>query len=159
KWQRAAVFAGERAEFRLDVRDATGAPIADLPVRYWIGQKGTAPPKDDEGWLAGSTRALTNGMGEVKGAIDTPSTVGQRVGTTMQIVAKTNVDGHDLEGHATVRVGASDAVAELLPEARDVVPGVEQRLLLRVRDGHDRPVSAGFRVEGDGLSQEVRTNV
>jgi hypothetical protein len=157
-WNRAAVFAGERAEFRIDVRDATDAPIADLPVRYWIGPKGTEPPKDDAGWLAASTRALTNGMGEVKGTIDTPTTVLQRVGTTMQIVAKTNVDGHDLDGHAGLRVGASDSYAELVPEGRDLVPGVEQRLLLRVHDGHDRPVSGGFVVEGDGLSKEVRTN-
>src|SRR5262249_26690007 len=57
-----------------------------------------------------------------------------------------------------VRVGTGAAFAELLPEARDLVPGVEQRLLLRVLDGHNKPVPAPFLVEGDGLHQEVRTD-
>ena len=40
--------AGDHVDFHLHVRDATDQPVADLPVRYWIGPKGTSPPKDDE---------------------------------------------------------------------------------------------------------------
>src|SRR6202022_2451889 len=48
--------------------------------------------------------------------------------------------------------------AELLPQNGTVVPGIEQRLLLRVLDGHFRPVIAPFSVEGDGLKASVTTD-
>jgi hypothetical protein len=158
RWQQASVFAGDHADFRIDVRDATDVPVADLPVRYWIGPKGTTPPKDDDAWLKLSTRGLTSAEGVVKGGADTPSTVVQGVGTTVELVAKTTVDGHDLEAHTVLKVGSSAATAELLPEAGEIVPGVEQKMLLRVRDGHGKPVIGPFLVEGDGLHQEVRTS-
>src|SRR6185312_2204924 len=56
------------------------------------------------------------------------------------------------------QVGAGAAWAAIYPEARDIVPGVAQRLLLRVIDGHGGPISAPFLVEGDGLREEVRTD-
>ena len=157
-WREAAVFAGDHVAFRVDVRDAADQPVADLPVRYWVGPRGTTPPTDEDAWLKASTRALTNAAGEVLGGADTPSTVVQGTGTTLQLVVKTNVDGHDLDAGSTVRVGAGGATAEIWPEAHEVVPGVAQRLLLRVLDGHGRPISAPFLVEGDGLHEEVHTN-
>jgi hypothetical protein len=158
EWKQAAVFAGDRADFAFFVRDATDRPVKGLPVRYWIGPKGTTPPAEEEAWFKASKRAVTGAEGEVRGSADTPTTVVSGVGTTLHVVARTNVDGHDLKSASSVRVGAGGAVAELLPEAHEVVPGVEQRLLLRVRDGHGRPVSAPFLVEGDGLRQEVHTS-
>ncbi len=157
-WREPAVLAGDRVTFHIDVRDATDRPVAELPVRYWLGPKGTQPPADDEGWLKASTRALTSAAGEVRGGADTPTTVVQGVGTTMHLVVRTNVDGHDLAREAIVRVGAGSASAEILPEGHDIVPGVEQRLLLRVLDGHGKPIAATFLVEGDGLHEEVRTD-
>src|SRR6185437_1734600 len=153
-----SVDAGDRASFRVDVRDATGQPVAGLPVRYWTGPKGTTPPSDEEGWREASVRADTDASGEIRGGVDTPSTVVQGVGTTEQIVVKTNVDGHDLDASATVQVGAGSAWAALYPEAREIVPGVAQRILLRMIDGHGKPISAPFLVEGDGLREEVRTD-
>jgi Alpha-2-macroglobulin family len=157
-WKQAAVFAGDHVDFVAGVRDAADQPIADLPLRFWIGPRGTQPPKDDEGWLKASTRGLTNAAGEVRGGTDTPSTVVQGAGTTMSLVVKTNVDGHDLEGTSVVQVGTGGASAELFAEAKEIAPGVEQRLLLRVIDGHGRPVAAPFLVEGDGLHADVRTD-
>ena len=157
-WQKAAVFAGDHVDFHVDVRDATDQPVAELPVRYWIGPKGTHPPKDEEGWVKASTRALTGAAGELTGGADTPSTVVKGAGTILQLVVKTNVDGHDLEGESVVKVGTGGASAELLPEAHELVPGATQRLLLRVLDGHGQPIAAPFLVEGDGLREEVRTD-
>jgi len=157
-WRESAVHAGDHATFFIDVRDATDQPVAGLPVRYWLGPRGTRPPKDEPGWLKASTAAITSAAGEVLGGTDTPATVVQGAGTTVQLVARTSVDGHDLAGESLVQVGAGAASAEILPEAREIVPGVEQRLLLRVLDGHGRPVAAPFLVEGDGLHQEVRTD-
>ena len=57
-----------------------------------------------------------------------------------------------------MQVGAGSAWAALYPEAREIVPGVEQRMLLRMTDGHGRPIAAPFLVEGDGLREEVRTD-
>ncbi len=157
-WREPAVHAGDHASFFIDVRDATDQPVAGLPVRYWLGPEGTRPPKDEPGWLAASTLALTSAAGEILGGADTPSTVVQGVGTTLQLVARTSVDGHDLAGESIVHVGAGAATAEILPEAHEIVPGVEQRLLLRVLDGHARPIAGPFLVEGDGLHQEVHTD-
>lgn len=157
-WQKAAVFAGDHVDFHVDVRDATDQPVADLPVRYWIGPKGTRPPQDEEGWQKASTGARTGAAGELGGGADTPSTVVRGAGTTLQLVVRTSVDGHALEAESIVHVGVGGASAELLPEAHELVPGLAQRLLLRVLDGHGRPVAAPFLVEGDGLRQEVRTD-
>lgn len=156
RWAKPTVLAGDRAEWSLVVRDASDQPVADLPVRYWLGPKGTRPPAEDERWIAASTRAMTDGGGHVRGVTDTPSTV-VRGGTTMALVVKTNVDGHDLSAETSLGVGMGTASAALLPEARDLVPGLAQRLLLRVADGHGRPVSAPFLIEGDSLREEVRT--
>ena len=57
-------------------------------------------------------------------------------------------------GMIQYRAGA--ASAELLPEAREIVPGVTQRLLLRVRDGHARPVAAPFLVAGEHVEDGLR---
>jgi hypothetical protein len=157
-WQKDAVFAGDHVDFHVEVRDAVDQPVAALPIRYWIGQKGTRPPKDEAGWQAASKSALTSASGAISGGADTPSTVVKGAGTTLQLVVRTNVDGHDLEAESTVRVGIGGASAELLPEAREVVPGVEQRMLLRVIDGRGKPVAGPFVVEGDGLREEVRTS-
>lgn len=158
RWAHASVLAGDRVPFRVSVRDATDQPIAALPVRYWIGPKGTEPPKDDKAWEKASTRAITDAKGEVSSDTVVPTTVVQSVGTTVRVVVKTNVEGHDLHDSATVSVGVPVSSAELRPEGTSIVPGLEQRMLLRVYDGHGRPVAAPFSVEGDGLKASVTTD-
>ncbi len=158
RWSETSVLAGDHPSFTLRVRDASDQPIVGLPIRYWVGPRGTEPPKDAKGWEISSTRALTNASGEVVGAADAPTIVVAGVGTTMRVVARTKVEGHDLEDSGTVAVGVPTSTAALLPEAGAIVPGIEQRMLLRVRDGRGQPVSATFSIEGDGLKSEVRTD-
>jgi hypothetical protein len=157
-FREASVLAADKAEYVIGVRDATDQPVADLPVWTWIGPRGTTPPKEDAEWTKVSMRSTTNAAGEITGKVGTPSTVVQGVGSSMHLVARTSVDGHDLTQEASVAVGYRTASAELLPEASSIVPGVDQRLLLRVRDGHRNPVVAPFLVEGDGLRIKLQTN-
>jgi hypothetical protein len=150
------LLAGSKARFVLRVIDANDLPIAGHPVRWWVGPKGTEPPKDAD-WEKQTHLASTDAEGAVHGEADTPSLVVAGVGTTLRLVAKTEVEGHALAQSTVVPVGVPASTAALLPEAGSIVPGVEQRLLLRVRDGHDKPVAAAFSVEGDGLAASVTT--
>ena len=156
-WASAEIRTGDRVAFTVRIRDATGAPIASLPVRTWIGPKGTQPPEEQKEWEKASALVATNARGEVEGTATAPTTI-TPAGTTMHLVARTHVDGHDLNAEATVAIGIPSAEAELLPEASSIVPGIEQHMLLRVRDAQTRPVSASFQVEGDGLRARVTTD-
>src|SRR5262249_8417773 len=130
EWKEDGVRAGDAAHFTLRVRDANDLPIASLPLRYWIGPKGTEPPKEEEEWEKASKAATTSAAGEVTGEAPTPSTVVRGVGTTVRVVARTKVEGRDLVAEAAVAVGASAASVELSPEAGAIVPGLEQKVLL-----------------------------
>lgn len=152
----ASLLAGDKAPFTVRVRDAADMPIAGLPVRFWVGPRGTEPPKDAD-WERLASAGRTDAEGEVHGSADAPSVVVPGVGTTLRLVAKASVEGHDLSGTRTIPVGVPASSADLLPEAGSIVPGVEQRVLLRVYDGHGRPVPATFAVEGDGLRAAVTT--
>jgi hypothetical protein len=154
----ASILAGDPAPFTVRVRDASNQPVVGLPIRYWTGPRGTEPPKDDALWERLSTFVRTDAAGEIRGATRAPTTVVKGVGTTLRLVAKASVEGRDLEDDATLAVGVPTATAELLPQSGAVVPGIDQRLLLRVLDGHFHPVAAAFSVEADGLKTNVTTD-
>lgn len=150
------VLAGDRAKFTLRARDATDQPIAGLLVRWWVGPKGTEPPKDKE-WEKRTTLATTDAQGEIHAGVDAPTLVVAGVGTTLTLVAKGEVEGHALSQKTSVAVGVPTSTATLLPEAGAIVPGVPQHMLLRVHDGRGKPVAASFSVEADGLAARVTT--
>ena len=156
-WASSEVRTGDKVAFTVRIRDATDEPVASLPVRTWIGPKGTRPPTEQKEWEKVSTVGSTSARGEIEGTATAPTTVAP-TGTTMHLVAKTRVDGHDLTQEATVAIGIPSSSAELLPEASSIVPGIEQHMLLRVRDARSQPVSASFNVEADGLRARVTTD-
>lgn len=158
RWKEADLRAGDRAEYVLRVRDGAGLPVANLPVRIWVGPKGTSPPEDKDEWIKASTAARTDAQGEVRGATTAPTTVVEGVGTELRVVARAEFEGFELKDHAVVDVGNPSSTAALLPEAGAIVPGVEQRVLLRVLDGRWDPVQGSFTVEGDGLKASVTTD-
>jgi hypothetical protein len=149
RWDATGARAGEAIAFRLRVRDASGQPVASLPVEHWVGPRGTAPPKDDAEWRRVATRATTNLEGEIVGRAAAPETVVAGVGTSLTVVARASVEGHELRDEATVTVEAPTATAELLPEGGSIFPNITQRLLLRVLDGRGAPVRATFELAGD----------
>ena len=151
------VLPGDRVHFDIRIRDATGQPVIEHPVRYWIGPKGTTPPSTDKDWERLATRATTDGAGEVKGTRDAPTLVKSR-GTSMILIARSTLEGHALERSSAVTVGAPSASAELTPEVPAIVPGLTQRMMLTMRDGHNRGIAGAFTLTADGLATTVTTN-
>ena len=159
EWQEPAsgVLPGDRVHFAIRLRDATGQPVIEHAVRYWIGPKGTNPPKTDADWDRVGTRASTDGGGEVKGTRDAPTLV-KSTGTSMVLVARATLEGHALERSVAVVVGAPNASAELTAEAPAIVPGLTQRMMLTVTDGHGEGIAGAFSVTADGLAAAVTTD-
>lgn len=151
------VLPGERANFKLRVRDATGQPVIEHAVRYWIGPKGTAVPQTDKDWERASTRAVTDGAGEISGTRDAPTLV-KSSGTALTLVARAVVEGHALERKTEITVGVPNASAVLTPEVPAIVPGLSQRMMLAVRDGRGAGIEGAFTVTGDGLAASVTTD-
>lgn len=161
EWGAARALPGDRLQFVLRLRDASDRPVAGGAVRYWIGPKGTEPPAptaDMNAWEQVSTLARTDAAGEVTGAADAPKTVRRGATTTLRLVAHAELFGHELDARKVIEIGTPLPTVEAIPEVGQLVPGVEQAVVVRVRDARDRPVSGVFTVEGDGLSQKVTTN-
>ncbi len=153
----AGALAGDKIPFAIRLRDATNQPLVDYSVSYWIGPKGQAAPATDEEWKKQATVARTDGAGVVNGTRDAPTLV-KSTGTSMHLVAKTVIEGHALESKNDVSIGVPAALAEITPEAEAIVPGLTQKLLVRVLDGRGEGVAAKFKVTGDGLAQSVTTD-
>ncbi len=151
------VDTGGNAAFTLRLRDGSWEPIASQALRYWVGPAGTTAPTTEATWLTGSTLASTDGSGEVHATILAPKVV-RGGSSSLTIVAKATIEGSPLEATGQVHVGAPVETVTLIPEARSLVPGLEQRLLLRVLDPHDRGIFGEFEVTGDGLATTVKTD-
>ncbi|WP_437282025.1 alpha-2-macroglobulin family protein [Sorangium sp. So ce375] len=158
EWSEQDLRAGDRATYVIRIRDGAGQPVAGLPVRTWVGPKGTSPPEDRAAWEKLGTLARTDAAGEIRGSAAAPTTVVQGAGTTLRVVARATFEGHELQREAAVSVESSTSEAALLPEAGAIVPGAAQRMLLRVRDARWKPVQGTFTVEGDGLQATVTTD-
>lgn len=154
---RGGVLAGDRVAYSLRLRDATGQPLVDHPLRWWIGPRGAIPPSTDDEWRKVGTRVRTDGAGAVSGARDAPTLV-KSTGTALVLVAEAVVEGHALSVRREIAVGVPTATAELYPEAGAIVPGLTQRVGLRVLDGRGEGVAGRFTVSGDGLSTLVTTD-
>lgn len=161
EWGSSRALPGDRLAFVLRLRDAADRPVVGGAVRYWIGPKGTEPPSpasDAKGWEAASTLVKADAAGEVKGTADAPKTVRRGATTTLRLVAHAELFGHELGAEKGIDVTTPSPTVTAIPEVGTLVPGVEQTLVVRVRDARDNPVSGAFLVEGDGLSQKVTTN-
>jgi len=157
-WDEGSVHAGARATFTVRVRDASDEPVGNHPVRYFIAPKGIKAPDDPKKWEQVSTLAVTDLAGEIKGAYDAPTTVAPVVGTYLQLVVRTRVQGQDLAQTSTVSVGRPSPSIALYPEGGTIVGGIEQRVLMRVVDDRGEPVRGRFGVKADGMDTEVATN-
>jgi hypothetical protein len=161
KWLHTEVQPGDKAPFTLRVRDASDRPLAGTAVRYWIGPKGTEPPVatvDPKGWERVSTLATTDVAGEVAGSFDAPKNVRKGLSTTLRIVALADVFGHGLRAEQTAVVSLPSPSVAAYPEVGQIVPGLEQTLVVQVRDARDKAVAGTFTIEADGLSQRVTTD-
>jgi hypothetical protein len=153
----AGVLAGDRVPFSIRLHDATQQPLVGHDVRYWIGPKGTTPPSDEDEWRRHGIVANTDGAGTVHGAYVMPTLV-KAGGTSMQLVVGAVAIGRALSARHDVAIGIPAATAEVTPEASALVPGVEQRIHVRVRDGRGAGVAASFTASGDGLTSAFATD-
>src|SRR5690606_7794455 len=85
------VLPGDRVSFSIRLKDATGQPRIDHPVRWWVGPKGAAPPRTDAQWKSVGTTTKTDGAGRITGARDAPTLVRSK-GTSLQLVAESVVE-------------------------------------------------------------------
>lgn len=156
RWSPSEVPPGTPATFTLAVRDGAGQGIAKLPLRYWVGQKGMAPPKDDKAWRKRSTEIRTDADGNASVTVATPRTISPR-GSSMTVVAKVEVEGHPLTDSSTLTLATPTPEVFFSPEFGVLVPGLPQRLFLHTSlDG--KPIAAELALEGHGLRTRVRTN-
>ncbi len=151
------VLPGDRVHFEIRLRDATGQPVIEHPVRYWVGPKGTTPPTTDKDWERLAMRGTTDGAGVVLGVRDAPTLV-KSAGTSMILIARSTLEGHALARTTAVTVGAASASAQLVPEVPAIVPGLTQRMMLTVLDGHNKGVAGAFTLSADGLATTVMTD-
>lgn len=154
RFDAASARPGAAAPWRVRLRDAADAPVPRAEVRVWSGPAGAKPPEDEEGWRKASVAVTSSLDGEVRGSLPTPGVV-PAAGVDLKIVARASIGGAALRSEATVRVGVQRASITLEPERGSLVPGVEQRLFVRLRGEDDDPLAGTFRVAGDGLAATV----
>lgn len=148
--------AGTPLGYVVALRDASGAAVAGAPAWVWTGPSGTTPPEDDAAWAARAAKVTSDARGEIRGTAPVPGLSGR--GARLLLAARAEIGGRRLEGQAWVPIAAPAAALELVPESGALVPGVAQRLLLRMHGDGGAPVRGVYRVEGDGLAATAATD-
>lgn len=155
-WKERQLKPGEIGHAKIDVVDAAGEPIANHPVRYWIGPRGTSAPTDEREWQDKSKPATTDGLGKIEVTGQAPRVVSS-AGSSLTIVVKSELESQTVEAKDSLVVGLPVAEAMLTMETGEVVPGAKQRAYLHVDDG-EKGVAGAFLVEADGLKAQVTTD-
>ncbi|MBI2377256.1 MAG: hypothetical protein HYV07_24865 [Deltaproteobacteria bacterium] len=151
-----SVRPGRDAIVELETKDATGAPIANLPIRAWVGER-SAEPKDDAAFKTRSKLAITDDEGLVRSTFPAPTAVPAR-GSTLVVRAEAEVDGRPLSARAELDVRRPASNVEILPEAGRLVPHTDEDLLVRLTDDLGRPIARRARIEADGIRVDVVTD-
>ncbi len=155
-WLVKAAPPGSKAAFVVEVRDGTGRGIPKLPLRYWVGPRGTQAPKDDKAWLSASTEMRTDADGHATATVEAPRTISPRR-SSFTLVTKALVEGHPLVGQDTLALATPAPELELQPELGVLLPGQPQRLFLHA-SLDEKPMAAEFALTGHGLDARVRTD-
>jgi hypothetical protein len=154
-WRENELRPGDAAHAEIRLLDATDEPIAGHEVRWWIGPKGTTPPKNDDEWRGAAT-AKTDGLGVIVMTSQAPRVVTAQ-GSELTLVVRTDIEGQHVEQRRVVPVGAPVASAEVEVEGGALVPSLTQRVFLRVTDG-GTGIAGTFDIAGDGLRARVTTD-
>jgi hypothetical protein len=156
RWKTNPVRPGDVASLLIELRDGNGKGLARLPLRYWVGPKGTQAPAEDGAWLAASKPAQSDVDGRAILPIETPRTVAPR-GTTMTALVRTSVDGQALSAQAVLTLATPAPEVRLWSELGSLLPGHAQRLFVRATL-EDRPIVGELILEGHDLSAKLTTN-
>ncbi len=152
-----AVGAGAAAKARVRLRDGSDEGVAGHAVWIWSGPRGTEPPSDMKDFQRVAKRHVTDGAGEVVTDVVAPSTIPLR-GSQLSLAARSELEGQPLSASATIDVARKLGSVTITPEAGDLVPGLEQRVYLRVLDDRGEPAKTRLIAKADGLDAEVTTN-
>ena len=149
--------AGDKARYRVRVRDATGEPIRGQTVLVWNGPRGTEPPLANEDFAKVAERLVTDVNGEVTATVTTPSTVPLR-GSQHRLEVRTELEGRALQSSAEIEVGQQRGFVRMTPESGELVPGLRQRVVLEMSRDGGKPIVGTFVAKGDNLSATFTTN-
>lgn len=152
-----SVARGAPAKFRVRLRDGSDQGVALHPVWIWSGPAGTEAPKDDKAFRDAAKRYTTDGAGQIEAEIVAPTTIPLR-GTSITVDARTELEGQPFASRTSIDVAREHGFVTLTPEAGDLVPGLEQRLYLRLTDDRGKPVKTKLAAKGDGLDTTVSTD-
>ncbi len=152
-----SVTAGGKAKYRIRVRDASGEGIAGHAVFVWSGPRGTEPPKDLAEFKKVAQALTTDGAGEIRGEIAAPTTIPLR-GTELKLEARTDLEGQPRSTTSNVDVGQKRGFVTLTAEAGELVPGLEQRVVVELTGDDYTPLVGRFSAKGDGLDATFTTN-
>lgn len=155
-FDRPHLLAGEQSGFQLRAYDAAGRPLSGAVIRYWIGSRG-AEPKDAAHLERASIRRRTDLEGSVRGTAAAPEVISPRGGALL-LLARAEIEGHALTAESSLSIGVPHADVELIPEGGVLIPGIEQRLLLRATSISGAPLVGELTVTGDGLEDRLQTN-
>lgn len=151
------VVAGGKARYRIRLRDASSEGIASHSVWVWSGPKGTQAPTDDDAFKKAAQRLVTDGAGEIVSEVVAPSTIALK-GTEIHVEARTVIEGLPRTMQASIDVGQRRGYAHLTPEAGEIVPNIEQKLVVSLWGDDDKPIVGTFTAKGDGLDATFSTN-
>lgn len=152
-----SITAGGKAAFHVRARDAADAAIAGQTVWIWSGPRGTEAPASLEAFKKAATAYTTDGAGEVKGEIPAPTTIPAR-GTQIELEARTELEGQVRSSRSTIEVGERRGYVTLTPEGGEIVPGLEQRLVIALVGDDGEPLRGTFQAKADGLDATFTTN-
>lgn len=147
---------GDTGHWTVTVRDAMDRPLERHPVHVWIGKRGETAP-EGAAWTREARKFVTDATGAIHGEAKAPTLVKGGV-SELFLTAKATVEGDALEATAAVDVRAPAASVSLVPEANALVPGLEQRVFLRIEGDDGAGLAGHFTLSGDGLRADVHTN-
>ncbi|MCC7381934.1 MAG: hypothetical protein IT384_08900 [Deltaproteobacteria bacterium] len=156
RFTRDELLPGEETGIEVSLQDASGRPIEGAAFAYWIGSPG-AEPKAEEDWDRLATIERTGAGGRWIGAHRAPTTVSPK-GATLLLRARTEIDGHALDVSQRLSIAAPSLEVELLPEGKSLVPGLTQRVFLRLIDAKGAPIRGELDITGDGLAVRAQTD-
>ena len=152
-----SITAGQNAKYRIRVRDASGEGIASHKVFLWSGPKGTEPPTDGEEFKKAAVVLTTDGAGEIRGTIAAPTTIPLR-GTSIKFEARTDLEGQARSTASSIDVGQKRGFVTLTAEGGELVPGLEQRVVVEMWGDDGNAMVGKFSAKGDGLDTTFTTN-
>lgn len=157
RFTRDELLPGEETGIEVSLQDASGRPIERAAFAYWIGSPG-AEPKAEEDWDRLATVERTGAGGRWIGAHRAPTTVSPK-GATLLLRARAEIDGHALDVSQRLSIASPSLEVELFPEGKSLVPGLTQRVFLRLIDAKGQPIRGELDITGDGLAVRAQTDV